>query len=280
MTLATTRLQNGFCFFYHRRGKHSNKSQPPSTEATNSAANIGKSSSPESSSSNNNTQSEESPTISNNKESTSAPPTYESSINVVRTVNTVEDFWGTYDYLVRPNDLPNPTDYHFFREGIKPTWEDPGNCRGGKWIVRVRKGLASRYWEETLLALIGGQFPDEGEICGAVVSIRYSEDIVSIWNKSADDRQVTERIRDAMKKILHLPNSVHMEYKPHQASLMDKSSFRNTTVWKSKISERENSSSSGHSGVDRSSSNSGPPRRSNSWGEREKGKRDIDRSWR
>lgn len=29
--------------------------------------------------------------------------------------------------------------------GIKPIWEDPANKRGGKWIVRLRKGLASRF---------------------------------------------------------------------------------------------------------------------------------------
>jgi len=199
--------------------------------------------------------------------------TYESSVLIICTVNSVEDFWRTYDYLVRPNDLPTPTDYHFFREGIKPTWEDVHNQKGGKWIVRLRKGLASRYWEETLLALIGGQFPGvpDGEVCGAVVSIRYSEDIVSVWNRRADDRDSTERLRDAIKRILNLPHNVHMEYKPHQASLQDKSSFRNTTVWKPK-QDRE---------AVLTGLSEGRVRRSGSWGEpREKLKRDIERSWR
>jgi translation initiation factor 4E len=74
---------------------------------------------------------------------------YESSIKAISTVKSVEGFWETYNYLVRPNNLPNGTDYHFFREGIKPTWEDPSNAKGGKWIVRLRKGLSSRYWEES-----------------------------------------------------------------------------------------------------------------------------------
>lgn len=85
------------------------------------------------------------------EEGTSNP--YESAIKSIATVKTVEGFWETYDYLVRPNDLPSATDYHFFREGIKPTWEDPSNSRGGKWIVRLRKGLSSRYWEEGKLAV-------------------------------------------------------------------------------------------------------------------------------
>jgi translation initiation factor 4E len=128
---------------------------------------------------------------------------YENSIKTIATVTTVEEFWQVYDYLKRPADLPTTTDYHLFRSGIKPTWEDPGNARGGKWIVRLPKGLASRYWEEIVLALVGGQLaapaasnsimsgggsgpsllPD-GEICGAVLSIRYSEDILALWNRT------------------------------------------------------------------------------------------------
>jgi translation initiation factor 4E len=158
--------------------------------------------------------------------------------------------------------------------GVKPTWEDPINSKGGKWIIRLKKGLASRYWEESLLALMGGQFHNvpEGEICGIVVSIRYNEDIIGVWNKTAHDREITMLIRDAIRKVLQLPPHAHMEYKPHQASLQDKSSFRNTQVWKSKPLE-------GRSSTDRE------PRRQSSWSERDdrgktKNRGDLDRAWR
>lgn len=196
---------------------------------------------------------------------------YENSIKTISTVATVEEFWSTYDYLKRPNELPTTTDYHFFRGGIKPTWEDPCNAKGGKWIVRLPKGLGSRYWEEVILALIGGQFPGipDGEICGAVISIRYSEDILGIWNRTANDRDITERLRDAIKRVLQLPQHAPMEYKPHQTAMQDKSSFRNTQVWKPKSAESRSDSR-------------GNSRSSGSWGDskhREKG-RDLERSWR
>lgn len=71
-------------------------------------------------------------------ETTSTTPhPYENSIKGISTVKTVEQFWSTYNYLKRPNDLSSTTDYHFFRDGIKPTWEDPKNAKGGKWIVSV-----------------------------------------------------------------------------------------------------------------------------------------------
>lgn len=61
--------------------------------------------------------------------------------------------------------------------------------------MRLKKGLASRYWESLVMAMIGDQFDVGGEICGAVISIRHSEDILSLWNQSADDGRVNLRIR-------------------------------------------------------------------------------------
>mmetsp|Transcript_17039 Transcript_17039/g.27673 ORF Transcript_17039/g.27673 Transcript_17039/m.27673 type:complete len:255 (+) Transcript_17039:67-831(+) len=202
---------------------------------------------------------------------------YENSIKPINTVRTVEEFWATYNYLKRPNDLSSTTDYHFFRDGIKPTWEDPANAKGGKWIVRLPKGLASRYWEEVVLAMIGGQFagvPD-GEICGLVISIRFSEDILGVWNKTANDRDMVERIRETIKKVLQLPPHAYatMEYKPHQNAMADRSSFRNTQAWKP--SGRQSLTDSHHGRE---------TRRSGSWGEREtkpnSHRRESDRAWR
>jgi hypothetical protein len=155
---AGTPLHKGYCLSYMRRGKASapvtGKSEDESDDGPSGAT----------------PTATETATAAANQ----VVHPYENSIKVITTVMTVEDFWETYDFLKRPNDLPTTTDYHFFRAGIKPTWEDSSNAKGGKWIVRLPKGLASRYWEEIILALIGGQFtgvPD-GEICGAVLSVR------------------------------------------------------------------------------------------------------------
>nr|XP_033933380.1 eukaryotic translation initiation factor 4E type 2-like isoform X2 [Pseudochaenichthys georgianus] len=85
----------------------------------------------------------------------------------------VEQFWRFYSHLVRPGDLSGHSDFHLFKEGIKPMWEDDCNRGGGKWIIRLRKGLASRFWENIVLAMVGEQFMVGEEICGAVVSIRF-----------------------------------------------------------------------------------------------------------
>lgn len=39
------------------------------------------------------------------------------------TLFQVEGFWGSYCHLSRASTLPNPTDLHLFKEGIRPLWE-------------------------------------------------------------------------------------------------------------------------------------------------------------
>lgn len=77
----------------------------------------------------------------------------------------------------------------------------------------MRKGLASRCWENLILAILGEQFMVNDEICGAVVSVRYQEDIISIWNRTASDETTTTRIRDTLKRVLNLPPNIILDYK-------------------------------------------------------------------
>ncbi|CAH2272675.1 eukaryotic translation initiation factor 4E type 2-like [Pelobates cultripes] len=155
---------------------------------------------------------------------------YEQNIRQFGTVASVEQFWRIYSHIVRPGDLTGYSDFHLFKDGIKPMWEDEANKNGGKWIIRLRKGLASRFWENIILAMLGEQFMVGEEICGVVVSIRFQEDLLSIWNKTANDQLSTVRIRDTLRRVLNLPPNTIMEYKTHTDSLKDNSSFRNTKI--------------------------------------------------
>lgn len=119
---------------------------------------------------------------------------YEKSTTKIATLGTVEDFWTIYSHLKRPSSLPTVSDYHIFKDGIRPVWEDEANKRGGKWIVRLKKGVADRYWEELLLAIIGDQFLEAGEeVCGAVLSVRSGEDVLSVWTKIDGGRNIKIR---------------------------------------------------------------------------------------
>lgn len=74
---------------------------------------------------------------------------------------TIRFFYDIYLFLLSNFTL---TSYLF---------QDEANQKGGKWIVKLRKGLVSRCWENLILAMLGEQFMVGEEICGAVVSIRF-----------------------------------------------------------------------------------------------------------
>lgn len=153
-------------------------------------------------------------------------------MTVVASVSDVESFWQTFTHLKRPSSLPVISDLHLFKQGIAPVWEDELNANGGKWIVRLKKGLADRFWESLVLAMVSDEFSVGEEICGAVLSVRSNEDIISLWNKSADVPRTNLKIRDILKRVLALPADTIMEYKAHKAALVDNSSFRNTDVFR------------------------------------------------
>ncbi|KAG4305608.1 hypothetical protein PORY_001164 [Pneumocystis oryctolagi] len=147
---------------------------------------------------------------------------YESSLKKLITFSSVEEFWSIYAYLKRPDMLPVISDFHLFKNGIKPIFEDPANLNGGKWTIRLRKGVAVRYWEQLVMAIVGNQFWNIGdELCGAVLSIRSSEDLISVWNKSSDNGRVNLKIRDFIKQVLNLPSDTILEYRGHKDSLAD-----------------------------------------------------------
>ncbi|CAF0762428.1 unnamed protein product [Didymodactylos carnosus] len=137
---------------------------------------------------------------------------YDSCLKKLGTFGTIEEFWTYYDHMKVPGDLPLYSDIHLFKENLKPMWEEEGNRNGGKWILRLKKGLSSRLWELLILAVIGEQFQVGKEICGIVCSIRPQEDLISVWTKTANNQNVTHRIRETMKKVLNLP----VDYMPNE----------------------------------------------------------------
>ncbi|KZS94590.1 eukaryotic translation initiation factor 4E [Sistotremastrum niveocremeum HHB9708] len=166
---------------------------------------------------------------------------YEEGIKKISSFSSIESYWSLWTHLQPPSTLQPTTDYLLFHTGVRrPVWEDPLNISGGKWIIRLKKGVADRLWEELIIAVIGDQFSDCGdpesgendppEICGCTISVRHSEDIVSVWNRNGADQRVTGRIRDTMRRVLNLPANTIMEYKSNNDSLQDRSSFRNSAI--------------------------------------------------
>ncbi|ROT39306.1 translation initiation factor eIF4e [Sodiomyces alkalinus F11] len=149
---------------------------------------------------------------------------YAKSLTPLVHCSTLEDFVRGFRHLKHPSELPVGWEYHFFKKGIRPVWEDEVNRNGGKWVLRLKKGIADRYWEDTRFALLGDAFQDVGEeICGGVVSIRNGEDVISIWTRSTGGRVL--RIRETWKNYLQCPPSTVFEFKSHDESIQHRAAI-------------------------------------------------------
>ncbi|KAF3935295.1 hypothetical protein ABW19_dt0205717 [Dactylella cylindrospora] len=143
---------------------------------------------------------------------------YEKSTQKIAAFSTVEEFWMVYSHLRKPRNLPHVSDYHLFKQGIRPVWEDKENRKGGKWIIRLKKGVSTRYWEDLVLAIIGDQFGESGEdLCGAVLSIRNAEDVLSVWTRIETGANL--KIRETIKRVLAFPPETVMIFKSHDESI-------------------------------------------------------------
>lgn len=137
-------------------------------------------------------------------------------ITCVGRFNTVQGFWSIYSHILRPNDIRPSMDLMLFREGIQPMWEDAHNEAGGKISFQVKKGVVSYVWEALILALIGETLPDTDEVCGLILNIRHQHDGINVWNRKSDTPESVARIRAAVRALVHLPESISIDYAPHR----------------------------------------------------------------
>ncbi|WVO19926.1 hypothetical protein I312_102003 [Cryptococcus bacillisporus CA1280] len=139
-------------------------------------------------------------------------------IRKVVSFDSVEEFWGLYNNIIPPSQLPGKANYYLFKNGIIPAWEDPQNKNGGKWSIQVpknseSKGSIDRMWLYTMLAAIGETFetpstdsenapsPTQSDlITGVIVSPRPAFYRISIWTREASDVNVPDT--DAIKARL------------------------------------------------------------------------------
>jgi hypothetical protein len=143
--------------------------------------------------------------------------------------------------------------YELFKHGVKPVWEDPKNCKGGKCVVNMPRSTLEdtmKQWVSLMITLLIGEFgPD---INGVVLSRRSWGNIFSVWVRNANDKETV----DATMRHLHelFGRDVQIRFQRHQTSIRKK--VNNTkplqlgtqmpsTFEKRRLSESEGSSSEG-----------------------------------
>ncbi|CCI40814.1 unnamed protein product [Albugo candida] len=156
---------------------------------------------------------------------------WEINLKKVYAFQTVEDFWCLINNILPPSKLPFGSNYHLFKEGVRPMWEDPINAEGGKWILtnpRSRRNRLDESWLRVILSLIGQTLDDEGDVCGAVVSSRKIQDRIAIWTATASLEERQMAIGRAFRSLLiDLAKSEVLKYQSHADAAASGSSYKN-----------------------------------------------------
>lgn len=140
----------------------------------------------------------------------------------VITFSSVEEFWGIYNAIPPPNQLPLKSDYHLFKEGIRPEWEDAQNSKGGKWLYSFSKResapIINDLWLRGLLAVIGETIEDEeNEVNGIVLNVRKQAFRVGVWTRDCEESKLIT-VGERLKLILQLQGRQKIEFMSHDAS--------------------------------------------------------------
>jgi hypothetical protein len=85
-----------------------------------------------------------------------------SNLRRVATMESIEEFWAVFNNVLCASKLPQGSNYHLFRAGIEPKWEDKANEQGGK--VVCLHSLRARLSQFPSV----GPYPSEGQDASGV----------------------------------------------------------------------------------------------------------------
>lgn len=128
-------------------------------------------------------------------------------------VSNINEFWEVFQHLKKPNQCPTGSDYHIFKKGIFPMWEDKLNMDGGKLSVLLTIKYANVIWEEVAFNFSQGLLPYYDYINGIVISMRPKFMVLSFWIKCGNNSLV-EKIRNALSGLLQTPSSNCIDFIP------------------------------------------------------------------
>jgi len=144
---------------------------------------------------------------------------WSSNLKSLITLSTVEDFWGVYNNIIKSSELSFGSNFHFFKEGIRPEWEDTANENGGRWTCQMSRQqnlpVIDDLWLYSNLYCIGETSSASDEICGVVVSARKMFFRLSLWTRSANDPTLLKMIGEQFRQAIDLNIKEQLEFQPH-----------------------------------------------------------------
>jgi len=147
----------------------------------------------------------------------------------VTSFDTVEDFWRVFNNIKPASSLVSGSNYHLFKEGIEPKWEDAQNSKGGRWQVPIgaKVKMMDQMWLYAVLACIGETFECTEDVCGVVVSARKMGDRLCLWTKDIRNEHNILTLGRQLKQFLELPDSVVVGYMSHEETTKPRNTTKN-----------------------------------------------------
>lgn len=128
--------------------------------------------------------------------------------------------------IAKTSELAIKSDYHLFKDGVRPEWEDPQNKHGGKWAYQFKDKKAvpiDELWLHVMLAAIGETLEgdDVNEVMGVVVNVRKGFFRIGVWTKGTGagakggNRDALMEIGRRFKEVLRLKDREMVEFSGH-----------------------------------------------------------------
>jgi translation initiation factor 4E len=153
---------------------------------------------------------------------------YESQVKKIADFDTIEEFWGIFQHLRKPDSCKPGIEYFMFKEPIKPLWEDEHNKNGGRFSIKLKRGYTTIIWEEMIFTLIGGILPKEikEEINGIVVTSKKEFNTLQIWFRNFDEK-IVQDLEQCIRELLVIPDEVRLDPKKFNVSSNNNTSNSN-----------------------------------------------------
>ena len=119
----------------------------------------------------------------------------------MKTVGTVEEFWGFFEDFPNITNVIKGSDNHFFRKGILPTKTDEKNKNGSRFQFYINtsteeeENSIEELWEKLLCYCIGEIFNKSDIVNGVSISIS-SKAKVSVWLSASEKDDIDKFIED------------------------------------------------------------------------------------
>ena len=145
-------------------------------------------------------------------------------------INTIADFWGTYNNIPEPSKMffdginhkkvkslnATPNALSFFKKDIYPAWEDPNNVNGFEFSIKYYYIQSiNEFWKNTLITVINEDYESSDYLNGVrIVDCSVYNRVIYRLEFWFNDKKNKNIIENDIKNVFYL-NNCKLLYRDH-----------------------------------------------------------------